>query len=359
MTPLKAWPMKKLSNIMGQLWEADTNKTLWSLMAKAWSAIRDQIGKENAPLDTFFNIVCPLLNIPAPDFYLEYQGWELGMNEEGSPTVQRDFGTLPASLTNHALEIALSVEDIISYCKAQNYAGNFDYSANTTSPTFIGHTFPATIEKGKSAPQASQAVMSTQTARATMKNMRRARRETARQSKSVSKLHDQIAGAHVTGAENQHLFDFDHSYQVEQNAFYDSFNSLLASQIAQYTGVDMTDSANLTGGTDDVNEIGTTGMTESNDGPEMNDSAELDNAHASDAHLFLSYVPDLPGMADPHDAPEMNDSADLRYAHASDANLFLSKDPELTGITSVIGWNAFRTGANENITLPTFNSAPM
>ncbi|CAN9280096.1 unnamed protein product [Alternaria alternata] len=50
----KSWPMKKLSNLIGLLWETDPNKSLWSLMTKAWSAIRDQIGKDRAPLDQFF-----------------------------------------------------------------------------------------------------------------------------------------------------------------------------------------------------------------------------------------------------------------------------------------------------------------
>ncbi|KAF2869544.1 hypothetical protein BDV95DRAFT_498468, partial [Massariosphaeria phaeospora] len=38
------FPMKMLSNPMGVLWDADPTKPLWSLMAKVWYTMRDQVG---------------------------------------------------------------------------------------------------------------------------------------------------------------------------------------------------------------------------------------------------------------------------------------------------------------------------
>ncbi|KAF2186924.1 mating-type protein MAT alpha 1 [Zopfia rhizophila CBS 207.26] len=50
--------MKKLSRVLSIMWDDDPYKALWFLMTKAWSIIRDRIGKGKAPLNQFFDIIC-------------------------------------------------------------------------------------------------------------------------------------------------------------------------------------------------------------------------------------------------------------------------------------------------------------
>nr|CAP08779.1 mating type 1-1 protein [Pyrenophora tritici-repentis] len=130
----KSWPMKKLSNLLGILWESDPNKPLWSLLAKAWSMLRDQLTKEVAPLDEFFGIVCTELGVPHPDWYLEANGWILSHDQDGNPTLSREAGIEPTVAT--AADKALSVEDIIRVAQGKLFAMTYKHGLNGSS-TFL------------------------------------------------------------------------------------------------------------------------------------------------------------------------------------------------------------------------------
>ncbi|ORY11533.1 mating-type protein MAT alpha 1-domain-containing protein [Clohesyomyces aquaticus] len=158
----KPWPMKTLSNPIGLLWEDNPNKPLWTLMTKAWSIIRDQIGKDKAPLDMFFRTMCPYLSIPPPETYLEHMGWKLVANAEGAPSLSREHTPDPDTLDVGVAATALSVEDIIKYCQSMGYAQEYIFDTNLTSSTFLGHT------------------PSTAGGRGAARNKRRAKRQTAR-----------------------------------------------------------------------------------------------------------------------------------------------------------------------------------
>jgi hypothetical protein len=173
----KVWPMKKLSNLVGQLWEKDPNKSIWSLLAKAWSTMRDQIGKDNVPLDHFFQIICPYLNIPSPNTYLELQGWNLEINDEGSPTLSRNSNS-ESLISSSAgfIDMTLSVEDIISVCQTMGYAQDYVPDRNTTSPTFLARSIQGSV----------------QDIRVASRNKRREKRRTARESGAATALRKEI-----------------------------------------------------------------------------------------------------------------------------------------------------------------------
>ncbi|KAJ4286945.1 hypothetical protein N0V90_012825 [Kalmusia sp. IMI 367209] len=140
----KDWPMKLLSQPMAALWNIDPNKSKWSLMTKAWSTIRDQIGKNKAPLDVFFDHVCPYLNILPPDIYFEQLGWSLGSDRNGYPTVNRDENHPIAAVNSGVSDEALSIEDLIRYCQSRGYAQAFVLDPNQTSSAFLGGSNAAT-----------------------------------------------------------------------------------------------------------------------------------------------------------------------------------------------------------------------
>jgi len=139
----KSWPMKKLSNLIGTLWEADPNKPLWSLLAKAWSMIRDQLTKKKAPLDEFFGVMCPWLGLPSPDSYLETYGWTLSIDQDGNPTLSREAGFESAFAIAEAADMALSVEDIIDQAQMFGFATGYKHNAGTASSTFLGDRMAA------------------------------------------------------------------------------------------------------------------------------------------------------------------------------------------------------------------------
>nr|Q9Y8D1.1 RecName: Full=Mating-type protein MAT-1 [Curvularia cymbopogonis]AAD33445.1 mating type protein MAT-1 [Curvularia cymbopogonis] len=134
----KQWPMKKLSNLISLLWDRDPNKSLWSLMAKAWSNIRDQVGKDQAPLDEFFDIICSHLKLPDPASYLDLHGWILIVNDQGDPTLVESIDSKSASVGSSHIDLALSVEDIIAFVRNAGYAPTYIPNDNITSPTFLG-----------------------------------------------------------------------------------------------------------------------------------------------------------------------------------------------------------------------------
>ncbi|KAF1966919.1 mating-type protein MAT alpha 1, partial [Bimuria novae-zelandiae CBS 107.79] len=133
----KGWQMKELSQPIGTIWESDPNKSKWSLMTKAWSTIRDQIGKNRAPLDEFFGYACPFLNIPSPEQYLNQFGWTLQTDQLNLPKLVRRPG---ASTQVGAVDEAHSVEDVIRHCQSMGYAQGFILAPNSTSSTFLGHS---------------------------------------------------------------------------------------------------------------------------------------------------------------------------------------------------------------------------
>lgn len=187
--------MKKLSNLMGVMWEADSNKSLWSLMTKAWSVIRDQIGKDKAPLDRFFRIICPYLNIPSPETYLDHCGWTLSSDEEGTPALARIASSSPKDANAGIAGMTLSVEDIINYCQSMGYAQEYMPDSGTYSPTFLAQSHNHSSNSVKSQTQFANSVHETRLA---ARNKRRAKRQTAKTMNTVPALQQQIVHAHNT-----------------------------------------------------------------------------------------------------------------------------------------------------------------
>jgi hypothetical protein len=264
--------MKKLSNLVGQLWEKDPNKSIWSLLAKAWSTMRDQIGKDNVPLDHFFHIICPYLNIPSPDTYLELQGWNLEINAEGSPTLSRDPDSESiASPSAGFIDTTLSVEDIISVCQTMGYAQDYVPGPNTTSPTFLARSTRGSV----------------QDLRVAARNKRREKRKTARESSAAMALRQEVENAH--------------------NVFSDSsFHH---------------DDQNATGGV------------------------------STDFHNRLTEL-----LTDPHAINNIVAQGQL-HGYIAPSQTAASRQQQLSGLYMQADYSAFRTGADENATLPPFGAS--
>lgn len=292
----KPWPMKKLSNLIGLLWEADPNKSLWSLMAKAWSTIRDQIGKDQAPLDQFFRIICPHLKLPDPASYLEIHGWILAVNEEGDPIISRSADSEFASVGTGNTDMAISVEDIITYVQSLGYAHGFILD-NKPSSTFLGQSVSSTLEKNISAISITQGTSKAAHARFLIRNKRRAKRQTVRNAGYRASLDQDILNAHQLDPapvdENMPDCYSTTAPVLDQspNKFYDGLTTLLSDQISTGQG----------------------------------DADHLDNAYLFNDCSLSGNVP------------------------------FMTIDDFTTNMPNLIDYDAFRLGADEDVTLPIFD----
>ncbi|KAL9640852.1 MAG: hypothetical protein Q9164_000010 [Protoblastenia rupestris] len=97
---------KEISGLMKDMWAADPFKAKWALLAKAYSMIRDDQGKRNAPLDGFLAINAPFIHVIEPSQYLKVIGWE---------------ATLTVKIDRRLLTTNVSVNDLISNSHRQGY----------------------------------------------------------------------------------------------------------------------------------------------------------------------------------------------------------------------------------------------
>ena len=111
---------KDISANVTNLWKHDPFKAKWSILAKAYSVIRDASGKENTPLDMFIAINGPYIGILASGCYLRTLGWELS-NVDTQLKLTRIFEVEIASLDEGLLTTNLSVDNIIAYSVDMGY----------------------------------------------------------------------------------------------------------------------------------------------------------------------------------------------------------------------------------------------
>ena len=111
-------PQKEISGILTFLWQRDPFKAKWTIIAKSYSLIRDQKGKENAPLDEYLMVVTVYLKMIAPGEYLEQMGWEVAVSVEGKVGLSR---VRDVTFERDVLACNVSVEDVIEHCYNAGY----------------------------------------------------------------------------------------------------------------------------------------------------------------------------------------------------------------------------------------------
>jgi hypothetical protein len=75
---------KTASGFLTALWNKDSHRNKWALIAKVYSFVRDQIGRDKVSLSYFLNVACPIMKIIDPSAYLSTFGWSVE-DEDGSP----------------------------------------------------------------------------------------------------------------------------------------------------------------------------------------------------------------------------------------------------------------------------------
>lgn len=137
---------KSKSGILRFLWQNDPFKAKWTILAKAYSIIRDE--HDNAvSLESFLTLNSELIGILEPDRYLDAMGWELTLNDKQQYTMARVKSPVA---TEAQLSTNCSVDDLIKHCYATGYVTedklkktsqrrNTPVMAFATQPTLVMH----------------------------------------------------------------------------------------------------------------------------------------------------------------------------------------------------------------------------
>ncbi|KAH0497176.1 hypothetical protein TgHK011_004505 [Trichoderma gracile] len=75
---------KTASGFLTTLWNKDPYRNKWALIAKVYSFVRDQLGRDKVSLSYFLNVSCPIMRITEPSIYLSSFGWSVE-DDAGSP----------------------------------------------------------------------------------------------------------------------------------------------------------------------------------------------------------------------------------------------------------------------------------
>ena len=126
---------KNTSGLLKIMWDQDPFKAKWSIIARAYTNIRDQVGKANASIEVFFSIVCPRMGIIGVDDYFARMEWVAETNEGGSVVLFQkscpDLKTFPSEIMNSNL----TEKDVVHFCAFQDYLSPSDALAITGLPT--------------------------------------------------------------------------------------------------------------------------------------------------------------------------------------------------------------------------------
>jgi hypothetical protein len=117
----KGLPQKEASVHLTVLWQSDPFKAKWAIIARAYSSIRDAVGKRNAPLDAFLNLVCPVVGIIGADEYLERMKWVSMATDTGSMILIQTSAPDLASLGASICHTSMTEKDVVQYCTRSGY----------------------------------------------------------------------------------------------------------------------------------------------------------------------------------------------------------------------------------------------
>jgi hypothetical protein len=119
----RTYQQKDRSAFLNRLWAEDFFKAKWAIVAKAYSMIRDRLGKARAPISPFLAIAIPHIGILQPLDYFREMGWIL-------PTSESDLGRLFKPLEAAFVTVTtMSAFDLVQFVESRGYgdggAGEF------------------------------------------------------------------------------------------------------------------------------------------------------------------------------------------------------------------------------------------
>nr|AHL24877.1 mating-type protein MAT1-1-1 [Ophiostoma ulmi]AHL24880.1 mating-type protein MAT1-1-1 [Ophiostoma novo-ulmi subsp. americana] len=121
---------KDRSGVLTSLWGINPHKNQWTMMAKVYSFLRAELGKDAVLLPSFLEHSCAVLRIPSLDTYLQQQGFALLENETGSLSLVNQAKPTPSNPLS-------SIQDLSEDCGSHASVSFEDTSAFTEAPGFL------------------------------------------------------------------------------------------------------------------------------------------------------------------------------------------------------------------------------
>jgi len=107
---------KDISGYLNQLWIGDPYRAKWIIIAKAYSVIRDTIGRHNTSLPQLLAIVEPHIGLIPPAFYPSLMGWLVPSGNEREMH-RRFVPDLSAFPSDWQATTDKSVDDLLKICE--------------------------------------------------------------------------------------------------------------------------------------------------------------------------------------------------------------------------------------------------
>ncbi|CZT51034.1 uncharacterized protein RSE6_12117 [Rhynchosporium secalis] len=112
---------KEASIYLTTLWKGDPFKAKWTIIAAAYSKIRNTVGKPRAPLDHYLKIICPQMGIIAVEEYLEIFNWSSTRDAEGSLHFTQTTAPNLHGLDQQILHSSMTEKDVVLFCGSVGY----------------------------------------------------------------------------------------------------------------------------------------------------------------------------------------------------------------------------------------------
>ena len=97
------------------MWNTDVNKSHWTVLAEAFTVLRDHFILSSPTLQTFIDNVASICGIPSPEKYIDKAGWAIEkMSGRYEP---RQKGFLLPKTSDFTLK-SMSVHEIVCHCLA-------------------------------------------------------------------------------------------------------------------------------------------------------------------------------------------------------------------------------------------------
>ncbi|CAG8095721.1 unnamed protein product [Penicillium salamii] len=111
-------PQKVKSIVISQMWEDDTLKSQWAILAKAYTVLRDHFLVRKPCLKGFVEICVPLIGLANAQGYLDLCGWKIYSEDNSMNLVKIGNSTLSSVF----LPNPLSVKEVVENCLEAGFA---------------------------------------------------------------------------------------------------------------------------------------------------------------------------------------------------------------------------------------------
>jgi hypothetical protein len=112
---------KDASVFLTTLWKNEPFKAKWTIIAKAYSRIRDAVGTHRASLIGYLTLVCPKIGIIAMEDYLGKMNWTFEAAADGTQVLKQTTAPELSCFETNILYTNMTPTDIVHFCARVAY----------------------------------------------------------------------------------------------------------------------------------------------------------------------------------------------------------------------------------------------